>query len=347
MEEKDYLGFDLDEELGNLEITDEDIAFLLDGMKPSDFTSKMCDKELNKISDFYNGKFVCLDFKEFGCKTLGKCHGVKLVDGKFVFLFKHVVDVYDYNFESNTAEDSEFVEVEVPSDVYTYFYVSEMSDDIIFDDIDDVRNMLERLLLVNIREYFWWLETVYGEDYKINPNRYDKIGSIYKLKNENDDIVCDVLNRCVNDGDVGYKLFRATEYEMIDISKNELKDICDFYKGQFVIMLINDQPHFGRISHMDIKATAHKVKLFFDTLLVNDDGLWLDVVDKDSLKFELGTDFNNAFFNKNVSSSDDIINLMCHYLMQLNQNEMCLRNIGEECGISFEDESLYAAALEG
>ena len=47
--EKNYLGFDLDEELRNLEITDEDIAFLLDGMKPSDFTSKMCDKELNKI----------------------------------------------------------------------------------------------------------------------------------------------------------------------------------------------------------------------------------------------------------------------------------------------------------
>ena len=38
MEENDYLGFGLDEELRNLEITDEDIAFLLKGMKPSDIT---------------------------------------------------------------------------------------------------------------------------------------------------------------------------------------------------------------------------------------------------------------------------------------------------------------------
>lgn len=342
MEEKDYLGFDY-----YVEITDEDIAFLLDGMKPSDFTTKTNDEQLNKISDFYNGKFVCLDFNEFGCKTFGKCHGIKIVDGKFVFLFKHVVDAYDDNLECNAAKDGEFVEVEAPYDVYTYFYVSEMSDEIIFDDIDDVRNMLERLLLVNIREYFWWLETVYAEDYKINPNRYDKIGSIYRLKDENDDIVYDVVHRCVKDGDVGYKLFRATEYEMIDISKKELKNVCDFYKGRFVIMLINDQPHFGRISHMDIKANTHKVKLFFDTLLVNDDGLWLDVVDKNSLKIELGTDFNNDFFNKNVCSSDDIIHLMCHYLMQLHHNEMCMRNIGEECGIYFEDEALYDAALKG
>lgn len=62
---------------------------------------------------------------------------------------------------------------------------------------------------------------------------------------------------------------------------------------------------------------------------MNDDDVWGEVVDKNSLKFELGTDFNNAFFNRIVCSSDDIINLMCHYMMQLNQNEICLRHIGE------------------
>ena len=170
---------------------------------------------------------------------------------------------------------------------------------------------------------------------------------MYKLKDENDDIVKDVVRRFVEDGDIEYKLFGAEKYERVDITKNELKDICDFYKGRFVIMLINDQPHFGRISHMDIKANTHKVKLFFDTLLVNDDGLWVKAVGKNSLKFELGTDFNNDFFNKNVCSSDDIINLMCHYLMQLHHNEMCMRNIGEECGIYFEDEALYDAAFKG
>ena len=98
---------------------------------------------------------------------------------------------------------------------------------------------------------------------------------------------------------------------------------------------------------MDIKANTHKVKLFFDSLLVNDDGLWVKAVGKNSLKFELGTDFNNDFFNKNVCSSDDIINLMCHYLMQLHHNEMCMRHIGEEFGISFENDELYGAAFKG
>ena len=345
--EKDYLGFDLDEELMNEEITDEDIAFLLDGMKPSDFTTKNNDEELNKISNFYNGKFVCLEFDEFGCKTFGKCHGVKIIDGKFVFLFKHVVDVYKYYLECNEAEYGEFVEVEAPYDVYTYFYVSEMYDGIIFDDMDVVKGILEGLFIGNVREYFWWVEDVYAEDYKINPNRYVKNGIMYRLKDENDDIVKDVVHRFVEDGDVEYKLFTAEKYERIYITKNELKDICDFYKSRFVFMLINDQPHFGRISHMDIKANTHKVKLFFDILLVNDDGLWVKSVDKDSLKFELGTDFNNDFFNKNVCSSDDIINLMCHYLMQLHHNEMCMRNIGEECGISFENEELYDKVLGG
>ena len=344
--EKNYLGFDLDEELMSEGLTDEDIAILLDGMKPSEITVKIDDEELNKISDFYNGKCICLTFDEFGCKTFGKCHGVKIVDGKFVFLFKHVVDVYKYYLECNEAEDGEFVEVEAPYDVYTYFYVSEMGDGITFDDMNVVKDVLEGMLIGNVREYFWWMQDIYTEDYKTNPNRYDKIDILYRLKDENDDIVKDVVRRCVEDGDIEYKLFGAEKYERIDISKNELKDICDFYKGRFVIMLINGQPHFGRISHMDIKANTHKVKLFFDTLLVNDDGLWVKAVDKNSLKFELGTDFNNDFFNKNVCSSDDIINLMCHYLMQLHHNEMCMRHIGEEFGMSFENDKLYEAAFK-
>lgn len=332
MEEKDYLGFDYD-----VEITDEDIAFLLEGMKPSDITEKIDDDELKKISDFYNGKFVCLEFDEFGCQTSGKCHGVKLVDGKFVFLFKHVVDIYDDNFECNTAEDGEFVEVEAPYDIYTYFYVSEMGDEIIIDDMDDVRDVLESLIVDNFRDFFWWLDAAYTEDYKINPNRYIKIGDTYKLKDENDETIYDMVYGCVKDGDFEYKLFGPTEYKRIDITKKEMEDICNFYKGRFIIMTLNGQPHLGRISHMDIKANTHKVKLFFDTLLVNDDGVWVKVVDKDSLKFELGTDFNNVFFNKDVSSSEDIVDLMRHYLMKLNNNEICLKYIGKECGISFED----------
>ena len=69
--EKNYLGFDLDEELMSEGLTDEDIAILLDGMKPSEITVKIDDEELNKISDFYNGKCICLTFDEFGCKTFG------------------------------------------------------------------------------------------------------------------------------------------------------------------------------------------------------------------------------------------------------------------------------------
>ena len=321
-EEKDYLGFDSD-----IEITDDDIAFLLDGMKLSDITLKISDDELNKICDFYNGKVVCLEFDEFRCKTFGKCHCVKVVDDKFVFLFKHVVDIYDDNFECNESKDDGFVEVEAPYDVYIYFAVSEMSDRIIIDDMNLMRSMLDVLLLDNDREYFWWLMTVYEEDYKNNPNLYEKFGSQCILKDENDD----VIQKCFKDGIFEYKLFVSEKYERCDITKNELNDICDFYKGQYVIMMLNDQPHFGRISHMDIDTNTHKVKLFFDILLVNDDGLWVKVVDKNSLKFELGTDFNNYFFNKKSSSSDDIIHLLCHYIMQLNRNEICLRNIYDEC----------------
>lgn len=320
--EKDYLGF-----VSDIEITDDDIAFLLDGMKPSDITLKIGDDEMNEICDFYNGKVVCLEFDEFKCKTFGKCHGVKIVDDKFVFLFKHIVDIYDDNFECNESKDGEFVEVEAPYDVYIYFSVSEMSDRIIIDDMNLMRSVLDTLLLDNGYEYFWWLMAVYEEDYKNNPNRYEKDKSLYILKDENDN----VIQKCFNDGSFEYKLFAAEKYERCDITKNELKDICDFYKGQFVIMMLNDQPHFGRISHMNINTNTHKVKLFFDILLVNDDGLWVKVFDKNSLKFELGTDFNNDFFNKKSSSSDDIIHLLSHYIMQLNRNEMCLRNIYDEC----------------
>ena len=98
--EKDYLGFDY-----KVKVTDKDIAFLLDVTNPSDITAKIDDEGLNKISEFYNGKFVCLDFKEFGCRTFGKCHGVKVVDGKFVFLVTRVVDAYDYNLESDWSKE--------------------------------------------------------------------------------------------------------------------------------------------------------------------------------------------------------------------------------------------------
>lgn len=347
MEEKDYLGFDLDEELSNLEITDEDIAFLLKGMKPSDITEKTDDEQLNKISDFYKGKFVCLDFKEFDCRTFGKCHGVKIVDEKFVFLFMRVVDAYDYNLECDWSKEGEFIEVEAPYDIYTYFYVSEMYDDIVIDDMDDVKRMLELMVIGNVREYFWWMMAAYAEDCKINPDRYEKNGNKFRLKDEKDDIIYDKIYSN-KDVEFDYGSFGPTEYERVDITKNEMKDICDFYKGQFVIMTLNGQPHLGRISHMDIKPNSHNVKLFFDALIVTDesDGVWTNVVGKDSLKFDLGTDFNNWFFDRTVCSSEDIVNLMCNYLTQLHRNEICLGLIGEECGISFDSSALYAAALE-
>ena len=74
--------------------------------------------------------------------------------------------------------------------------------------------------------------------------------------------------------------------------------------------------------------------------------MWTKVVGKDSLRFDLGTDFNNWFFDKTVCSSEDIVNLMCNYLTQLHHNEICLRLIGEECGISFDSAALYDAAFE-
>ena len=127
-----------------------------------------------------------------------------------------------------------------------------------------------------------------------------------------------------------------------------MKDICDFYKGQFLIMTLNGQPHLGRVRHMDIKPNSHKVKLFFDALITIDetDGVWTKIVGKDSLRFDLGTDFNNWFFDRTVCSSEDIINLMCNYLTQLHHNEICLGLIGEECGISFDSAALYDAAFE-
>ena len=343
MEEKDYLGFDY-----KVKVTDKDIAFLLDVTKPSDITAKIDDEGLNKISEFYNGKFVCLDFKEFGCRTFGKCHGVKVVDGKFVFLFTRVVDAYDYNLECDWSKEGEFIEVEAPYDIYTYFIVSEMSGEIVIYDMDDVRGMLEMMVIGNVREYFWWMMSAYGEDCKINPDRYEKNGNKYRLKDEKDDIIYDKIYSN-KDGGFDYGSFGPTEYERIDITKKEMKDICDFYKGRFLIMTLNGQPHLGRVRHMDIKPNTHKVKLFFDALIAIDesDGVWTKIVGKDSLRFDLGTDFNNWFFDKTVCSSEDIVNLMCNYLTQLHHNEICLGLIGEECGISFDSAALYDAALKG
>ena len=341
--EKDYLGFDY-----KAEVTDKDMAFLLDVTNPSQITAKIDDEELNKISDFYNGKFVCLKFDEFGCKTFGKCHGVKLVDCKFVFLFKRVVDVYTHNFECNVAENGEFVEVEAPFDIYTYLYVSEMDDEIIIDDMDYVRHILGTLIVDNLRDYDWWMWAAYAEDCKINPNRYEKNGNTFRMKDGEDDIIYDKIYGQHKDDGFDYGSFGPTEYERIDISKNELKDICNFYKGQFVIMTLNGQPHLGRVRHMDIKPNTHKVKLFFDALIAIDesDGVWTKIVGKNSLKFELGTDFNNWFFDRTVCSSEDILNLMCNYLSQLFHNEICLRLIGEEFGITFDNDALNDAAFD-
>ena len=51
--EKDYLGFDY-----KVKVTDKDIAFLLDVTNPSEIAAKIDDEQLNKISEFYNGKFI-------------------------------------------------------------------------------------------------------------------------------------------------------------------------------------------------------------------------------------------------------------------------------------------------
>ena len=80
MEEKDYLGFDY-----KVKVTDKDIAFLLDVTKPSDITAKIDDEGLNKISEFYNGKFVSLDFKEFGCRTFESVMALKSLTANSCF----------------------------------------------------------------------------------------------------------------------------------------------------------------------------------------------------------------------------------------------------------------------
>lgn len=60
-------------------------------------------------------------------------------------------------------------------------------------DMDDVRGMLEMMIIGNVREYFWWMMSAYGEDCKINPNRYEKNGNKYRLKDEKDDIIYDKI----------------------------------------------------------------------------------------------------------------------------------------------------------
>ena len=167
------------------------------------------------------------------------------------------------------------------------------------------------------------------------------------MKDGEDDFVFDMVYSNKG-GEFDYGSFGPTEYERCDISKNELKEICNFSKGRFLIMTLNGQPHLGRVRHMDIKPNTHKVKLFFDALIAIDetDGVWTKVVGKDSLKFNLGTDFNNYFFDGTVCSSEDIVNLMCNYLNQLYHNEICLRRIAEECGISYDNDELYDEAFE-
>ena len=58
---------------------------------------------------------------------------------------------------------------------------------------------------------------------------------MYRVKDINNDIIFDWLENESKENDgFKFKTLLAEEYQKLDVSKNELKEIMDFYKGKFI-----------------------------------------------------------------------------------------------------------------
>ena len=327
------LGYDIPED-GKLDLSHEESLKFLSEFTASKIVANTDADDLKSIDEFYKGKCVLMSFTEFKCVTIGVCHDVIIKDGEYVFLFKDVIDVYEDDCEPHHAVDDELVEVAIPNDDATYLDVFELCDDIVCSD-EDCEEILTHVRKTISFEHFEWFNIMYGIDARTHPERYDEAMGLHCVKDVNNDILFDWLkDDCKKNGSFALKIFLAEEYKKRDISKNELKEIMDFYKGKFISFRKDDIDYVGCVSQLSIKNKTHEVSVKFDYLFGFEEDELVRYRKKSDLMMRLGTDFTDEFMRRTVLNDETMLKVIFKHLNNLINCERCCLAIAEENGIT-------------
>lgn len=327
------LGYDIPENDKHTLTHEESIKFLSE-FTSSKIVSNTDADDLKSINEFYKGKCVLISFDEFDCVTIGVCHGVKIKDGEYVFLFKNVLDVYDDDCDPHISVDDEMIEVAIPNDDMLYLDVFDLGDDIICSD-EDCKDVLNQVRESSSFEHLQWLNIMYRIDAKTHPERYVQTMGICHLKdiNKNDNLF-DWLKNEIEEGiSFTVKTMSGDEYEKCDISRNELKEIMDFYKGKFISFEKDDVTYVGCVSQLSIKTKTHEASVKFDYLFGFDEDELVRYSNKSDLMMKLGTDFTDGFICRAVVDDETMLRVIYKHMLNLMKYELCSIFIAEENGI--------------
>ena len=330
------LGYDIPENDKHTLTHEESLKFLGE-FTSSKIVSNTDADDLKSIDEFYKGKCVLIPFDEFDCVTIGVCRGVTIKDGEYVFLFKNVLDVYDDDCEPHISVDDEMIEVAIPNDDMLYLDVFDLGDDIICSD-EECKDVLNQVRESSSFEHLQWLDIMYRIDARTHPERYVQTMGLYHLKDINKDINNDNLfnwlkNEREESDSFTMKTMVADEYEKCDISKNELKEIMDFYKGKFISFEKDDVTYVGCVSQLRIKTKTHEASVKFDYLFGFDENELVRYSKKGDLMMKLGTDFTDGFICRAVLDDEIMLKVIYEHMLNLMKYEVCCIFIAEENGI--------------
>ena len=326
------LGYDIPED-GKRTLSHEDSLKFLGEFTASKIVANTDADDLKSIDEFYKWKCILMSFVEFKCVTIGVCHGVTIKDGEYVFLFKDVIDVYEDDCEPHHAVNDELVEVAIPNDDASYLDVFELGDDIICSD-EECKEILGSARECSVIEYFECLNLMYGVDARTHPERYEKIAGMYRVKDINNDIIFDWLENESKESDgFKFKTLLAEEYQKLDVSKNELKEIMEFYKGKFISFEKDDITYVGCVSQLSIKTKTHEASVKFDYLFGLEEDELVRYRKKSDLMMRLGTDFTNAFICRAVLDDETMLKVIFNHMKNLMRTETSCLFIAEENGI--------------
>lgn len=326
------LGYDIPENDKHTLTHEESIKFLGE-FTSSKIVSNTDADDLKSIDEFYKGKCVLMPFDEFDCVTIGVCHGVTIKDGEYVFLFKNVLDVYDDDCDPHISTDDEMIEIAIPNDDMLYLDVFDLGDDIICSD-EDCKDVLNQVRESSNFEHFRWINIMYAIDARTHPERYDQILGLYHLKDINNNNLFDWLkNDSKENSSFTLKSMSADEYEKQDISKNELKEIMDFYKGKFISFEKDDVIYVGCVSQLSIKSKTREASVKFDYLFGFDENELIRYSKKGDLMMKLGTDFTDGFICRSVVDDETMLKVIFKHMKDLMKYVMCCFFIAEENSI--------------
>ena len=248
---------------------------------------------------------------------------------------------YRQLFES--AKYTTVISDDVSSTDYTayddmlYLDVFDLGDDIICSD-EDCKDVLNQVSESSSFEHLQWLDIMYRIDSKTHPERYVQTMGLYHLKDNNKDINNDNLFNWLKNEHEGSDSFTvktmvADEYENCDISKNELKEIMDFYKGKFISFEKDGVTYVGCVSQLSIKTKTHEASVKFDYLFSFGENELVRYSKKSDLMMKLGTDFTDGFICRAVVDDETMLRVIYKHMLNLMKYELCSIFIAEENGI--------------